>query len=339
MRLPLVTRRAWIRLGVLFGTLGILSVGSYSCMVLMPGRSHSGPLPPLAPEESRLAATLRGDVETLAVRIGQRNHFFYDSLAAATDHVEKRLGETGLPVARHTYEIKGKPFHNLEAERKGSSKPEEIVIVGAHYDSVLDCPGANDNGSGAAALLALAGALAAHRPARTLRWVAFTNEEPPHFQTETMGSRVYARRCRERNENIVAMLSLETIGCYSDAEKSQAYPPPMSLFYPSRGNFITFVGNLGSRRLVREVVGSFRRHAAFPSEGAALPGWLTGVGWSDQWSFWEEGYPGVMVTDTAPFRYPHYHTPEDTPDKIDFERCARVVAGLEKVIRDLAGMP
>ena len=172
---------------------------------------------------------------------------------------------------------------------------------------------------------------------RTVRFVLFANEEPPFFQTADMGSLVYAKRCRQRGENIVAMLSVETIGYYSERPGSQQYPPPMGLLYPSTGDFIGFVGNVKSRHLVRELVGSFRRHAQFPSEGAALPGSMTGVSWSDQWAFWQEGYPAVMVTDTAPFRYPYYHHPADTPDRLDYERMARVVDGLRAVLVDLAG--
>ncbi len=123
-----------------------------------------------------------------------------------------------------------------------------------------------------------------------------------------------------------------------DVEQSQEYPFPLSLFYPSTGNFITFVGNVRSRGLVRDTLSSFRRHTKFPSEGASLWGEIVGVGWSDHWSFWEEGYPGVMVTDTALFRYPEYHSSRDTSDKVDYDRLARVVAGLERVVADLAGV-
>ena len=188
-----------------------------------------------------------------------------------------------------------------------------------------------------AALLALARRFAKCKPDRTLRFVAFVNEEPPYFQTAKMGSGVYARRCGQRREKIVAMLSLETIGYYSDARGSQKYPPPLGLLYPSTGNFIAFVGNVKSRDLVRRMVGTFRQHEKFPSEGAALPAATPGVGFSDQWSFWQEGYPAAMVTDTAMFRYPYYHEAEDTIDKVDFDRTARVVRGLEKVIGVLAG--
>jgi hypothetical protein len=305
-------------------------------MIGMPGRSFRGPLPPLAPSEEELAAALRDDVGELAGRIGERNFREHRALERASDWLEARLRATGLAFARQTYRVGAAPFHNLELELRGAARPDDVVVVGAHYDSVIGCPGANDNGTGTAALLALARALAADRPARTLRFVAFTNEEPPHFQTPDMGSFVYARRCRERGEKVAAMLSLETIGCYSDREGTQSYPPPVSFFYPSRGNFIAFVADRGSRALVRRVVRLFRERVSFPSEGASLPSWITGVGWSDQWSFWRHGYPGVMVTDTAPFRYPHYHTPDDTPDKIDYACTARVVAGLAGVVRALA---
>jgi Zn-dependent M28 family amino/carboxypeptidase len=201
---------------------------------------------------------------------------------------------------------------------------------------VLGAPGANDNGTGVAAMLALARRFSGQKPRRTLRFVAFANEEPPHFQTAEMGSVVYAQRSRERSENVVAMLSLETLGYYDDAQGSQVYPPPIGLFYPSTGNFVGFVSNVSSRKLLRDVVGDFRSHTRFPSEGAALPAVIPGVGWSDHWAFWQAGYPALMVTDTAPFRYPHYHTGADTPDKIDYERLARVVAGLERSIRRLA---
>jgi Zn-dependent M28 family amino/carboxypeptidase len=307
-------------------------------MIPMPGKSHRGPLPPLTPKQADLAAQLRRDVVELAETIGERNTDCYAELKHAADYIEKQLSVAGT-VSRHPYTASGKACDNLEVEIRGSSSPDEIVIVGGHYDSVLGCAGANDNASGTAGVLALARALARSAPTRTLRFVAFVNEEPPHFRTPEMGSRVYAKRCRERNENIVAMLSLETIGCFSDAEGSQHYPPPLGMFYPSTGNFIAFVGNLGSGSLVRRCLRRFRERTAFPSEGAAVPGFLPGVGWSDHESFWEQGYSGVMVTDTAPFRYPHYHLEGDTPDKVDFDRCARVIDGVEHVVRDLAGIP
>jgi Zn-dependent M28 family amino/carboxypeptidase len=209
--------------------------------------------------------------------------------------------------------------------------------VGAHYDSVVGSPGANDNASGVAGLLALARRFAGKPRGQTLRFVAFVNEEPPYFQTEEMGSLVYAKRCQARGDNISAMVSLETIGYFSDAPGSQKYPSAgLGFFYPSKGNFIGFVGNTRSRALLRSAVSAFKKERKLPCEGASLPAVIPGIGWSDQWSFWQCGYPAIMVTDTAPFRYPHYHSSTDTPDKLDYDRFALVVSGMEKVIAELA---
>ena len=306
-------------------------------MIRMPGESYHGELPPLTQKEITLQNALQQDVEKLAGEIGRRNYLYYDGLIAATDFLERKISQVGYKVKRQEYEIDNQTYYNLEVEIIGTEKPQEIVVVGGHYDSVYTSPAANDNGTGAAATLELARLFAGKKPARTLRFVEFVNEEPPFFQTDQMGSLVYAKQCRDRKDNIVAMLSLETMGYYSDEIGSQQYPFPLDRIYPLQGNFIGFVGNLESRKLVHNVVESFRRHAKFPSEGATLPRLIPGVGWSDQWAFWQQGYPGVMVTDTAPFRYPYYHTDEDTPDKIDYERLARVVAGLEQVIAELAG--
>jgi Zn-dependent M28 family amino/carboxypeptidase len=163
------------------------------------------------------------------------------------------------------------------------------------------------------------------------------NEEPPYFLSGEMGSQVYARRCKERGDNISAMISLETIGYFSDAPNSQTYPSPgLGLFYPKVGNFIGFVSNVTSRALLRRVIAVFRKQAKIPSEAASLPAFVPGVSWSDQWSFWQQGYPAIMVTDTAPFRYPYYHSSNDTPDKLDYDRFTLVVSGMEKVIQELA---
>jgi hypothetical protein len=334
--LKLLTRKGCIRLGVLgvLLVLGLLVCGSV--MIRMPGKSFSGPLPAPTAQEKDWAAKLQRHVTALASDIGERNIFRPRKLAEAADYVECAFTNAGYVPKRQTFEVIKEICHNIEVEIAGATKRDEIVILGAHYDSVAGSPGANDNGSGAASLLVLAEALARFQPARTLRFLAFVNEEPPNFQTDTMGSRVYARRCRERGEKIMAMISLETMGYFSDVKGSQKYPAPLGMIYPDRGNFISFVGNISSRPLVRRCIEIFRRDTPLPSEGAALPGGITGVGWSDHWSFWEEGYPAIMVTDTALFRYPHYHTAEDTPDKLDYPRLARVTAGLEKIIRALA---
>jgi Zn-dependent M28 family amino/carboxypeptidase len=258
---------------------------------------------------------------------------------AAADFLEASFAQAGYKVQRQGYTVDKQTYYNLEVEIPGTQRADEIVIIGGHYDSVSGSPGANDNGTGAAATLELARLFAGKKPSRTLRFVEFVNEEPPFFFSEGMGSLVYASRCKQRSENVVAMLSLETIGYYSDQIGSQKYPlPELSSIYPLQGNFISFIGNLASGSLVKDAIASFRRHTKFPSEGTALPNEITGVSWSDQWSFWQQGYPGIMVTDTAPFRYPYYHTSDDTPDKVNYDRLARVVAGLEYAIADLSGL-
>ncbi len=269
----------------------------------------------------------------LAGTIGERNLSRYPQLLAAAQYIESQLPTQKLD--RDTYEVLGKRCYNIQAEFPGNSP--EIVLVGAHYDSVFGSPGANDNGSGVAALLALARRFAAQPNEKTVRFVAFVNEEPGYFQTGQMGSYVYAAGCRQRGDQIRAMISLETIGYFSDRPGSQKYPAAgLGLIYPRTGNFIGFVGNLPSHDLVREAIGEFRRQATIPSEGAALPQFVPGVGWSDQWSFWQHSYPGIMITDTAPFRYPHYHSASDTPDKLNYDAMTRVVLGVQGVVRHLA---
>jgi Peptidase family M28 len=301
--------------------------------IKMPGKNISKAAP-LSPEEVTLREELRDDVQRLAGEIGERNMWHYPQLNAAADFIEDSFARAGLHPRRDSYELRGQACHNIDAEISGASP--EIILIGAHYDSVFGSPGANDNGSGVAALLALARRFAGKTSHHTLRFVAFVNEEPPYFLSGEMGSLVYAGRCKARGEKIAAMISLETIGYFSDAPNSQVYPSrALGAFYPKVGNFIGFVSNVHSRTLLRRAIALFRKHAKIPSEGAALPWFIPGVSWSDQWSFWKQGYPGIMITDTAPFRYPYYHSANDTPDKLDYDRFTLVVSGMEKVIAGL----
>ncbi len=323
---------------MLFAVMSRLLVWGWAYMTSMPGHSHRGPLPPMTAGQEELAVELRRDVEQLATRIGERHVLRHSAYVEAADFIESSLTDAGYTVNRQPFEVNSRTCVNLEVELTGRDQAAHIVIIGAHYDTVAGSSGANDNATGVAGLLALARRFADRPPQRTLRFVAFANEEPPFFQTPRMGSWVYSRRCRDRKERIDAMISFDGLGFYSDEADSQQYPRPFSLVYPKQGNFIGVAGNLESRPLVRRVVAVFRAHAAFPSEGAALPGWIEGVGWSDHWSFWQHGVPAVMVSDTLPFRYAHYHEHSDTLDKLDFSRMARVVAGFEAVTADLAGL-
>jgi len=307
-------------------------------MTVMPGKSYSGPLQPLSDEEALIQDNLKRHVSVLAEKIGERNVWHPDALNVAATYIQSTLKDLGYAVKVQPFRNRDLTLDNIFVELPGRTSPEKIVVVGAHYDSVTGSPGANDNGSGVAALLEIARLLAQATPLHTLRLVAFANEEPPFFYTEEMGSRIYAARSRQLEEQIVGMISLETIGYYTDKPRSQRYPFPFNFFYPETGNFIGFVGNLSSWRLVRRSIAAFRRSTSFPSEGVAAPGWIMGVHWSDHWSFWQEGYPAIMITDTALFRYKPYHSSEDTPEKLKYASFARVVNGLRHVVAELAGI-
>jgi hypothetical protein len=305
-------------------------------MTQMPLSSYRGPLPGLNASQSELAARLAGHVRYLSKTVGERNIPHEGSLNKTTEYLRTQLTMQGYLVQEQTYSIDGHMVSNIEAQLGGASPGEGSIVVGAHYDSADGTVGADDNASGVAALLELAGMMRHVKLHRTVQYVFFVNEEPPYFQTSGMGSLVYARKLHDERSPVAAMISLETVGFYSDIAGSQKYPAIFSVFYPSRGNFIGFVANTESRDLVRRAVRTFREAAQFPSEGVAAPSSVPGIGWSDHWSFWQFGYPAIMVTDTAPFRYPYYHRTGDTSEKIDSGRMARVVDGLRTVISSLA---
>jgi Zn-dependent M28 family amino/carboxypeptidase len=324
---------------VLLSILPLLFLAIWIFTVRMPGVSFAGPLPPLSPAERALAVELRDHVTALAGAIGERSRRRYPAAQHAARYVERALRDLGYDVVMQEYEARGQRHRNLAATVPGTTLPQEIVLVGAHYDTAEDAPGADDNASGVAGVLALARELRASPAARTIRFVAFATEEPPWFPTADMGSRHYADAARARGDSIVAMLAVESIGYFDVEPGSQKYPFPLNLAYPDRADFIGFVANLRSSGLLRRAIATFRAHAALPSQGAAAPWWVPGVWWSDHWPFWRQGYRAIMVTGTAPYRNPFYHTPHDTPDKLDYGRMARVVDGLAAVIRDLADSP
>lgn len=266
-----------------------------------------------------LAERLRRHVETLAA--GERN----TDLETPARYIESQLG---AGCRRQPYPSAGRTVCNVEV----GAGP---IVVGAHYDTVPGSPGADDNASGVAVLIELSQVLAPGQ----IRFVAFANEELPYSHGEEMGSFVHAKRAREAGERVTAMFSLEMLGCYSDAPGSQRYPPVIGWFYPDRADFIAFVGDLGARRLVKRSHALFRRHSDFPSESLAAPAFVPGITRSDHWSFRRHGFPAAMVTDTAFNRYAHYHRSSDTPEKLDYERMARVTLGLAGMLRELATEP
>lgn len=282
-------------------------------------------------------SALRAHVEMLAGTIGERHVWRYESLRRAAAYIRDTFAAAGYDPALQTYDVNKVPVDNIDVTLPGTAIASEIVVVGGHYDTVTGCPGANDNATGVAAMLELAHRFAGNPRPRTVKFAAFVNEEPPFFQTSSMGSVVYATAARQRGDDVRAMLSLETIGYYSDEPKSQRYPPPLNLLFPGVGDFIGFVSNLPSARLLQQAKRAFKARTRFPVQATPAPESLPGVGWSDQWAFWQAGYRALMVTDTAPYRYPWYHTEHDTPDKIAYDKLAEVVDGLEHVVHVLAG--
>ena len=335
----IITWASLKRLAVLFACIALLLYACFWVMVSMPGTSFKGPRPAATEAQTAAAARIRADVVSLASKVGKRSTLDPRGMAEAAKWIMVEMRKVGYGEPGQTFVKRNAKTPNLEyvlAPAPGSALAKEVVVIGAHYDTFAGTPGADDNASGVAGVLELARRFAGKGQSREVRFVFFVNEEPPSFQTSDMGSWVYAKACRAKNDAITAMLSLETIGFYTDEIGYQKYPPLVGGLYPEEGNYIAFVGNIGSRTLTRRCVRAFRADTQFPSEGAALPGFFPGVGWSDHWAFWQEGYDGVMVTDTAPFRNPHYHLGSDRPDTLDYDAMSRVVDGLERVVANLA---
>jgi len=305
-------------------------------MLAVPDRSYRGPLPASTPKERDLASRLRGHV--MAIASTPHNVQHDEELEAAAQYIERELQTIGYSIGRQEFLVDGSNVRNIEVVRDARGNvATETLVVGAHYDSYGDAPGANDNATGTAAVIELARLLKDWQPERTrLRFVLFVNEEPPYYRTPDMGSWRYAERLSETGERVLGMIALETIGVFSDTPNSQRYPLPFGWIFPSTANFVAFVGLPGARGFLHDVIGSFRRNLSFPSIGGVAPDFVPGIGWSDHWAFHQFGFPAIMITDTAPYRYPHYHLPSDTPDKVDYDMLARVTNGLELVVRDIA---
>ncbi len=317
------------------GAVALLALALWYALAV-PGRPHAGPLPPATGDEQDLMLRLKKHV--VATSSVPHNVKHYAALERAAQHIEATLEGLGYVVNRQAFTVAGRAVRNIEVQLEAQSAEAHSLVVGAHYDSFENAPGANDNGSGVAAVLELARLLKQWQPQRTrLRLLLFVNEEPPYYRTPDMGSWRYAKLVSERGEKVRGMISLETLGAFSETPGSQTYPVPFGLIFPSTANFIALVGLPGSRSFLHEVMASFRRHTAFPSIGGVAPDALVpGIGWSDHWAFRSFGFPAIMVTDTALFRYPHYHSPSDTPDKVDYEKLARITKGLERVVREIA---
>jgi len=329
----------WVYIAILVGFALLLAIGYRVMIDVKPKVTRPVPGEAARTEIEALERRLMEHVRVLGGTIGERNLYRPQALREAAHYIRRIWTEQGFPVTEESYEVAGQSCANLVVEQKGSGRPGEIVLVGAHYDSLIGTPGANDNATGVALLLEMSRAFKQEPPTRTVRFVAFVNEEPPFFLTGQMGSLVHARQARRRGENILAMLSLETIGYYSNARGSQRYPFPFGLAYPNTGNFLAVVGNLPSRPLVVDFLRHFMAASDFPVEGVATFEWIPGINWSDHWSFWKEGYPALMLTDTAPYRYPEYHSRFDLPERINPRQFARAAHGVIHAVRRLATAP
>jgi len=228
-------------------------------------------------------------------------------------------------------------YENIIVEIEGTGTADEILVVGAHYDSVWLSPGADDNASGIAVLLETARTLLGKEFRKTVRFVAFANEESPFYATEMMGSLVHLQSILTMKENICGMISLEMLGYYSEVPDSQQYPFPLKYFYPDTGSFVAFVGNTRSRVFLRNAIGYFREAGRFPATGIAVPiALLSDIRRSDQYGFWQQGIPAFMITDTANFRNPFYHTGGDLPHTLDYDKMSRVTSAIVSMIKSLA---
>ena len=282
-------------------------------------------------------AQMQADVAYLQ-SLGPRNSTGgaeYAQLRACEGWVKARWESQGYPVQVHSFSVDGRSYANLEIEIAGKKSPSRIIVVSAQYDTLPESPGANNNGSGMAVLFQLSELFREHTPDKTLRLIAFVNEEDPFFGTEDMGSYRYAMRAHQRGENIEFMLSLDALGIYKHERGTQTLPFPFSLFYPDRGDFLAFIGNLPSRRHMIATTRGFRKGSAFPIRAGVVPEWVEGAGWSDHLSFWKFGYPAIQVTDTGAFRSASHTTSADTMEKLDFEALSRIVVGMYGAIIEL----
>ncbi len=287
-------------------------------------------------EDTELVKKLESHVYRLSHEIGDRSISKYDKLCEAAQYITETFSSFGYEVKFQEYEARGKAAKNIIVSKTGVKYPEEVIVAGAHYDSYFN-PGADDNASAVAGLLELAKFMFDKQTERTVKFIAFVNEEPPFFKTEKMGSYVYARDARTRGEDIKAAIILESIGYYTDRPWSQKYLPIMRFFHPNRGDYIGVVGNPVSGNLARKIVSIFKNKSRFPVELFVLPAIVPGIDFSDNWSFWKEGYRAVMITDTAFYRNPNYHRKSDTYETLNYENIAEVVKGLTEVFLQFGG--
>jgi len=281
-------------------------------------------------------ARLEAHVRKLSVELTPRDERHIENLDRVAAYIKNEFSQTTATVSEQPYRVQGRTYRNVIAEFGPNSA--ERIVVGAHYDAAGPLPGADDNASGVAGLIELARLLARQPPPLRVELVAFTLEEPAHFRTTGMGSSVHAQSLRKQNIRVRAMFSLEMIGYFSDAPNTQRFPAAVfSALYPSTGNFIGVVGRLSDWSLVRRTKASMRKASSLPVYSINAPRFVPGIDLSDHLNYWDAGYSAAMITDTAFYRNPNYHTAQDTAEKLDYKRMALVVEGVYASVIDLAG--
>jgi hypothetical protein len=320
----------WLIVAGLFA----LSAGAY--MTQMPGTTFRGKLPPLGNNEQDMADSLSRHVDALASDAGSRGTHNPTALNEAGDYIKSQLRHFGYDVANTECDEHGLTFSNYEVTVGGGRNPGDLIVVGAHYDSVMGSPGADANASGCAVLLEMARALNAHGGDRTIKLVFFAVGAGPMAGDEQSAAARYARDMHRRGDRVMAMLSLDSLGMYRDVAGSQTMPLPLSLVYPEVGNFVLFAGDLGSRDVVRASIEEFRKTARFPGEGLVQPQFMSPLALSDNEGFRMQDFPAIVVTDSGKLRNANVGAPLDTADKLDFSRMARVTDGLVHVVQTLA---
>lgn len=277
---------------------------------------------------------LKAHVKMLTQTIGERSIYKPANLDKTANYIKSFYRSIGMVPARLPYDHGTGRVENIAARMDSTTDPARTYLIGAHYDSVAGTVGADDNASAIAVQLEVARhmAQAEKSPALCLTFVSFALEEPPVFGTRHMGSRVYAKAARKKDETIDGMICLEMVGYTCRNPGCQAYPfPLMFMGYPKTGNFIGIVGNLRSTGFTRSLFRSFEQNPDLPVVSLTVPlsGFLLpSVRLSDHASFWDQGYKAVMITDTAFYRNPHYHRPSDTMETLDFSFMANVVKSI-----------
>ena len=324
-------RRRIIRFSLLIVLVVSIVLTGLWFWVTQPLLSRANPDSARTVDPSRLEAHVR----KLSIELGPRDMDHIENLDRVATYIKDELNQTSAYVSEQAYRVQGQTYRNVVAQFGPES--EERIIVGAHYDTAGALPGADDNASGVAGLIELARLLSGQQLPLRVELVAFSLEEPPYFRTTGMGSSVHAESLRKQNVQVRAMVSLEMIGCFSDAPNSQYFPVGvLSALYPSKGNFIGVVGRLGDGLLARKIKSAMRNATPLPVYSINAPRFVAGVDFSDQLNYWDAGYRAVMITDTAFYRNRNYHTAEDTADKLDYKRMAMVVEGVYAAVMDLA---